>query len=213
MTDPQVPAQPDPGTQPTQPVPPLGQQPYTYPTPPQPQPQPVQVPGAPAGGAASPGDTVSFAQQPYGATATLAPPQPYAASETPPPSANGSRGRAVWVGVGAVLAGLVLLLAGFGLGRATAPSSGGPASLVDAVRMAQQGTLPCGTAGPNDRVGAFVIRLCRLSPGQNGPGNAPFGPFGGNGGGNRGNGNGNGNDPGNGSANGSANGSGNGGGA
>jgi hypothetical protein len=204
MTDPQVPAQPDPGTQPTQPVPPLGQQPYTYPTPPQPagwqqSGQPVQVPGAPAPGSASPGDTATFAQQPYGTTATLAPPQPYAAPTSRP--VNGSRNRAVMVGVGAVVAGLVLLLAGFGLGRATAPSSNGPSSLVDAVRMAQQGTLPCGTAGPNDRVGAFITRLCQLAPGRNGPGTGPFGPFGGNGGGNRGNGNGNGS--GNGSANGS----------
>ena len=93
------------------------------------------------------------------------------------------------VGAAAVVAGLVLLLAGFGLGRSTAPS-GGPTSLVDAVRMAQQGTLPCGTAGPNDRVGGFIARLCQLTPGQNGPGLGGLNPFGG---GNR-----NGTNPGNG---------------
>jgi hypothetical protein len=169
--------------------------------------QSVQVPGAPAAGGAWSGDTVGFAQQPYGATATLPPPQPPTAPA--PAAASGSRSRAVLVGAGAVVAGLVLLLAGFGLGRATAPSSGGPTSLVDAVRMAQQGTLPCGTAGPNDRVGGFIIRLCRLAPGQNGPGNLPGnGPFGGNGG-NGGNGNGNGGNGngGNGNGGGSGNGS------
>jgi outer membrane biosynthesis protein TonB len=197
MTDPQVPAQPDPTTQPTQPVPALGQQPPPPPPPPPPAPQATAPYSYPS-------------PQPYGTAATLPPPTyatapqqvPWAAvrpqaADAPPPSQQSGRNKAVLLSVGAVVAGLVLLLAGFGLGRATAPSSGGPQSLVDAVRMAQQGTLPCGTAGPNDRVGGFITRLCQLAPGQNGPGFGPFGPFGGNG-------NGNGKGTGDGSGNGSA---------
>ncbi len=85
-----------------------------------------------------------------------------------------------------VVAGLLLLGAGFGLGRLTAPS--GPASLIDAVRMAQQGTLPCGSVPQGGGAVGPLSRLCRLGPGQGGfgPGQAPrgFGPDG-NGNGNR----------------------------
>jgi hypothetical protein len=156
MTDPQVPAAPDPASYPTQPVP------AQMPPPVQP---PVQQPVPPA------------------ATAPLLPPRPYVITP-PPPTGDSAQGRRVALGVGAVLVGLLLLAAGFGIGRASAPK--GPSSLVDAVRQAQQGELPCGVPGQGAGAGAFLGRLCQLAPGQGGPGLGPRG-FGGNGNGGNGN--------------------------
>jgi hypothetical protein len=94
-----------------------------------------------------------------------------------PPRRRGS-GRAGLL-VGAGLAGLLLLGGGFALGRTTAPPPPpGPASLMDALRMAQQGTLPCGNPA-DDGLGAFVQRLCRA--GQAVPGGAGTGVPGGGG--------------------------------
>jgi hypothetical protein len=88
----------------------------------------------------------------------------------PPPGRGGGRAGLV---VGAVAAALLLLGGGFAVGRTTAPSTpSGPASLMDALRMAQQGTLPCGSP-PRDGLGVFVQRLCRdgrAVPGGTGPG-------------------------------------------
>ncbi|GAC1323802.1 MAG: hypothetical protein NVSMB13_04260 [Mycobacteriales bacterium] len=75
-------------------------------------------------------------------------------------SAGGNRPALV---AGAVLGGLLLLAAGFGVGRATAPK--GPATLVAAVQQASTGKLPCGTPTAN---AGFVTRLCNT--GANGGG-------------------------------------------
>jgi len=199
MSDPQIPAQPDPTQNPTQPLPQFAA-PAPQPVPAQPQPAqpavqqpPVEqpVPQQPVG--------------PYTATATLPPPPvppTYAAVPAPPPPHDPARGRRVALGVGAGLAGVLLLVAGIGIGRVTAPK--GPESLVDAVRMAQQGTLPCGSAAQGG-VGGFIVRLCQQAPGQGGPG-LPRG-FGGNSNGN-GNGGGGGFGNGNGTGNGTGQGSG-----
>jgi len=88
----------------------------------------------------------------------------------PPQLWSGNRGAMVVV---AVLAGLLLLGAGFGLGRLSAPS--GPTSLIDAVRMAQQGTLPCGSTATSKGAAGLLSRLCQNGPGQIAPGGG-FGP-------------------------------------
>lgn len=135
-----------------------------YPT----QPLTAQPPGPPA-----PPSYLQPGYQGYGGATTLAPPAPppweqvRGGAGTPT-----ARNRGLRV-VGAVVAGLLLLGAGFGLGRLSAPS--GPASLIDAVRMTQQGTLPCGSPNTGPANGGFLSRLCQNRPGQNGPGQG-FGP-------------------------------------
>ncbi len=124
-------------------------------------------------------------------TATTVAPPPYVGPPAPVPDAQPQpqRGGLAVLVLASVVAGLLLVGAGFGLGRLTAPS--GPASLIDAVRMAQQGTLPCGAAPQGNGAAGPLARLCRLGPGQGGgfgPGQTPrgFGPNGnGNGNGNR----------------------------
>jgi hypothetical protein len=121
------------------------------------------------------------------------PAQPYVLTAPPPPLAATDRRRRTGLAGGAVLAGLLLVTAGFGIGRLTAPDR--PASLIDAVRMAQQGTLPCGNPGQGAGAGGFLARLCQNGPGQGGPGQG--GPGFGPGDPRNGNGNGNGNGTGN----------------
>ena len=112
-------------------------------------------------------------------TTVAPPPQPGFAGPAGPAPRRGLRvGLVVAAAAGAMLVAALLVGAGFAAGRLTAPRD--PSSLVDAVRMAQQGTLPCGSARtPDDRVAALVGRLCRSGlGGPGGPGrlSGPGGP-------------------------------------
>jgi hypothetical protein len=108
---------------------------------------------------------------PLAAATTIEPPPPYVPVPTAAGSVPPARGGRAGLVVASVAAGLLLLGAGFGLGRLSAPS--GPASLIDAVRMAQQGQLPCGPAPRAGRGAGLLGRVCPNGPARSGG----FGPW------------------------------------